>query len=95
MTDEKLEFANMLKNKIEKLDREIYLLMDLYPPIRTSENFLKGRRGWIQKIRDKKLIHKKRGKEIEIELSNEDGRALVDIRAAERNALKQILNEIE
>ena len=54
MTDEKLEFANILKNKINRLDSEIDLLMDLCPPIRSQ--WKKGTRGWIQKIRGRILI---------------------------------------
>lgn len=95
MTGEKLEFANMLKKKIDKLDEEIYLLMDLCPPIRSTGKVPKGMRGWLQKIKGRNLIHKKNGSEIEIDLSNEDCRALVDIRTAEREVLKQILNELD
>ncbi len=95
MTNEKLEFANMLKNKIDRLDREIYLLMELCPPIRSTNRFGKWARGWVRKIRGKNLIWNKPGlKEHEIELSNEDVRALTDIRTAEREALKQVLEEL-
>lgn len=95
MTDEKLSFANLLKAKIDKLDNEIYLLMDMYPPVRSAKKRLsKGWRGWPQKIRDKSLICTKGGREIEIELSNEDGRALIDIRTAEKEALQQVLDEL-
>lgn len=91
MSDEKLEFANMIKKKTDKLNEEIYLLMDLCPPIR--KNSEKGR-GWKQKIRVKNLIHRQNDTEIEIELSNEDIRALVDIRTAEREALRQVFDEL-
>lgn len=94
MTSEKLIFANMLKEKINKLDREINLLLELTPPIRDKMN-RKGVRGWIQKIRERSIVYKRPSlKEIEIEMSNEDCRALIDIRAAERNALKQVLDEL-
>lgn len=94
MSDEKLKFANMIKKKIDKLNEEIYLLMDLCPPIRKIKKVAKGERGWKQKIRVKNLIHRKKDTEIEIELSNEDIRALVDIRTAEREALRQVLDEL-
>lgn len=95
MTDEKLEFANILKKKINQLDSEIGLLMDLFPPVRSAGGMSKGTRGWIQKIRGRILIWKKPSlAEREIELSNEDIRALIDIRTAELEALKQVLNEL-
>ena len=96
MTGEKLEFANMLKKKIDRLNKEIYMLMELCPPVRSTNRLAKGLRGWMQKIRGGFLIHKKPGlKEQEIELSNEDIRALVDIRTAEKEALGQVLEELE
>ena len=95
MTDEKIKFACMLKEKIDKLDKEIYALMDIFPPIRSSKGLRKSARGWTQKIRGKSLISKKQGNECEIELSNEDIRALVDIRTAEQETLKQVLDELE
>lgn len=95
MTDEKIKFACMLKEKINKLDKEIYALMDIFPPVRNSKGLRKSTRGWTQKIRGKSLISKKQGNECEIELSNEDIRALVDIRTAEQEALKQVLDELE
>jgi hypothetical protein len=85
----------MLKEKIDKLDKEINLLMDIYPPIRSSGSLRKGTRGWRQKIREKGLVFKKVWDEYEIELSNEDIRTLIDIRTAETEALKQVLNELE
>ena len=96
MTGEKLEFANMLKKKIDRLDKEIYMLMELCPPVRSTNRLANGLRGWMQKIRGRFLIHKKPGLiEQEIELSNEDIRALVDIRTAEKEALQQVLEELE
>lgn len=96
MTSEKLEFANILKKKIDHLDAEIHLLMDLCPPVRSSNRLLDGKRGWVQKIRNGKLIHKKPGlAEREIELSNEDIRSLVDIRVSEKEALNQVLEELD
>lgn len=96
MTDEKLEFANILKKKIDRLDDEIDMLMDLCPPVRSAGRMSKGARGWIQKIRCRSLIWKKPSlKEREIELSNEDIRALMDIRTAEMEALKHVLTELE
>ncbi|WP_300772307.1 hypothetical protein [uncultured Acetatifactor sp.] len=96
MTNEKIEFANLLKRKINHLDGEIQLLMDLFPPVRSANRLGAGKRGWLQKIRSGKLIHKKLGLvEREIELSNEDIRALTDIRTAEREALQQVLEELE
>ncbi|MCI8801076.1 MAG: hypothetical protein HFH88_14885 [Lachnospiraceae bacterium] len=96
MTSEKLEFANMLKKKIDHLDAEIHLLMDLCPPVRSSSRLLDGKRGWAQKIRNGKLIHKRPWLvEREIELSNEDIRSLVDIRTAEKEALNQVLEELK
>lgn len=95
MTEEKIELANSIKRKIDKLDYEINILMELLPPIRHTNSLIKGKRGWIQKIRSKNLIQKRPGlEEREIELSNEDIRALTDIRAAERAALHQVLNEL-
>ena len=96
MTDEKLEFANMLKKKIDRLDGEIYLLMDICPPVRSSNRLRKGMRGLMQEIRGGRLIRKRPGLvDREIELSNEDIRALTDIRTAEREALQQVLAELE
>ena len=96
MTNEKIEVANLLKRKINHLDGEIQLLMDLFPPVRSANRLGAGKRGWLQKIRSGKLIHKKLGLvEREIELSNEDIRALTDIRTAEREALQQVLEELE
>lgn len=92
MTEEKLEFANTLKKKIDRLDKEIHMLMDLCPPIRSANGLEKWARGWVQKIRGRSLVWKKPWlEEREIELSNEDIRALTDIRTAEREALKQVL----
>ena len=86
----------LLKRKINHLDGEIQLLMDLFPPVRSANRLGAGKRGWLQKIRSGKLIHKKLGfVEREIELSNEDIRALTDIRTAEREALQQVLEELE
>ena len=96
MTNEKIEFANLLKMKTDHLDGEIRLLMDLCPPVRSANRFCGGKRGWLQKIRNGKLINKKPGLvEREIELSNEDIRALVDIRTAEKEALQQVFEELE
>ena len=96
MTSEKLEFANMLKKKIDHLDAEIHLLMALCPPVRSSSRLWDEKRGWVQKIRNVKLIHKKPGfTEREIELSNEDIRSLVDIRTAEKEALNQVLEDLK
>lgn len=95
MTNEKLEFANMLKRKIDRLDKEIHMLMEMCPPVRSANGLVKGLRGWTQKIRGGNLIWKKPWlEEREIELSNEDIRALTDIRTAEREALKQVLEEL-
>lgn len=96
MTNEKIEFANMLKKKIDHLDAEIHLLMDLCPPVRSSNRLLNEKRGWLQKIRNGKLIHKRPWlAEREIELSNEDIRSLVDLRTAEKEALNQVLEELK
>lgn len=96
MTNEKIEFANLLKKKIDHLDGEIRLLMDLCPPVRSSNRFGEGKRGWLQKIRNGKLIHKRPWLvEREIELSNEDIRSLVDLRTAEKEALNQILMDLK
>nr|WP_296484701.1 hypothetical protein [uncultured Acetatifactor sp.] len=96
MTNEKLEYANLLKKKIDHLDGEVRLLMDLCPPVRSANRLGAGKRGWLQKIRNGKLIHTKPWLvEREIELSNEDIRALLDIRMAEKEALQQALEELE
>lgn len=95
MTEEKLEFANMLQRKIDKLDREIYDLMGIMPAIRsTFPECNRSRRGYFKSIVDRKLKVKE-GLRIEVELSNEDIRALVDIRTSEQEALKQVLRELE
>ena len=79
MTNEKLEYANLLKKKIDHLDGEVRLLMDLCPPVRSANRLGAGKRGWLQKIRSGKLIHKKLGLvEREIELSNEDIKNLIE-----------------
>lgn len=94
MTDEKLAFANDLKNRINKLDEEIYDIMGIEPPVRSSNRFFcKSGRGNIRKIVNGKLKPRD-DLNIEIELSNEDCRALVDIRTAEREALQQVLESL-
>jgi len=93
MTDEKLEIATDIKRRIDKLDEEIYLIMEIMPSIRN--NFAsRNKRGVLRKVRNKNLVIPKCGYEEEIELSNEDCRALVDIRTAEREALQQVLSNI-
>ena len=95
MTDEKLEFANILKRKIDKLDKEIHDLMEICPAIRSAfHESNKMRRVIFKDIIDRKL-RVKDGLRIEVELSNEDIRALIDIRTSEMEALKQVLREIE
>lgn len=92
MTDEKLEFANDLKARINKLDDEIYEIMGVEPPVRSAGRFFgKKARGNVRKIVNGCLIPRE-GLNIKIELSNEDCRALVDIRTAEREALQQVLD---
>lgn len=94
MTDEKLEFANDLKRRIDKLDNEIYEIMGIEPPIRSASKFFnKTARGNTRKIVSG-CLKPKEGLNIEIELSNEDCRALIDIRTAEREALQQVLNNL-
>lgn len=92
MTEEKLEVANIIKDKIDKLDKEIDDLMDIMPPVR-REFVKKNRRGPFRKIKRTGITLKDEG--IEIELSNEDVRALVDIRTSEQEALRQVLEEIK
>lgn len=93
MTDEQLEIATDIKKKIDKLDEEIYAIMDIEPSVRSNFKTLK-RRGIILKLRSKSLVIPKTGYEREIELSNEDCRALIDIRTAEQEALRQVLANI-
>lgn len=94
MTNEKLEFANDLKKRIDRLDKEIYEILGIEPPIRSAKGFLRNMaRGNIREIKNGRLIPR-RGLNIEIELSNEDCRALIDIRTAEREALKQVLDSL-
>ena len=94
MTEEQLEIATDIKKRMDKLDEEIYLIMGIMPSIRSN---LKGRsiRGVLRKLRIKNLVIPKAGYEEEIELSNEDCRALVDIRTAEKEALQQVLTNIK
>lgn len=91
MTDEQLKIATYLKNRIDKLDEEIYLIMDITPSIRSGSK-CSGLRGIMRKIRHNKLLIPRN--DIEVELSNEDCRALIDIRMAEVEALKQVLANI-
>lgn len=94
MTDEKLEFANDLKSRIAKLDNEIYEIIGVEPPVRSSSRFFsKKARGNIRKIVNG-CLKPREGLNIEIELSNEDCRALIDIRTAEREALQQVLDNL-
>ena len=95
MTDEVLEVANNLKRKIDKLNEEIYLIMDIEPSVRS--NFKSGSfRGKLQKIINKRIVVRPHLNEsCQIELSNEDCRALIDIRTAEKEALEQVLREIQ
>lgn len=92
MTEEKLEVANIIKDKIDKLDKEIDDLMGIMPPVR-REFARKNIRGPFKKIKRTGVILK--DEDIEIELSNEDVRALVDIRTSEQEALRQVLEEIK
>lgn len=95
MTDEQLTIANDINERIENLDREIYLIMDIEPPVRSANKFFsKFARGNGHKLDKRSLIPHNRPTTI-IELSNEDCRALIDIRTAEREALKQVLNNIK
>lgn len=95
MTEEKLEFANELNRRINKLTEEIYLIMDIEPPVRSAQKFFSNKfRGNLQKITSGKLKPRK-NLNIEIELSNEDCRALIDIRTAECEALKQVLKSLD
>lgn len=97
MSDEKLEFANVIKERIDKLDDEIYKIMDICPAVRSAENLPKYRRGIIRAIKGMKLIYRNPtfiSEENEIELSNEDCRVLINIRTAEREALQQVLSSL-
>ncbi|WP_337659209.1 hypothetical protein [Eisenbergiella tayi] len=95
MTDEKIMFAIDLKQRIDKIDREIENIMEIKPPVRTECNFFrKTGRGFIKKIKNGRLITKEL-LDIDIELSSEDCRALIDIRTAEREALQQVLNNLK
>lgn len=93
MTDEQLEIATDIKRKIDKLDKEIHLIMEIEPSVRSNFKTL-TRRGFVQKLRSKSLVIPKVAYEEEIELSNEDCRALIDIRTAEQEALRQVLANI-
>lgn len=93
MTDEQLEIATEIKKQIDKLDNEIYAIMEIEPCVRNNFRNTKIR-GILRKIRKRNLVIPKAGYEEEIELSNEDCRALIDIRTAEREALHQILTNI-
>ena len=93
MTDEQLKIATDIKKKIDKLDEEIYLILGIEPSVRSNFKSL-TKRGLMQKIRTRNLVIPKVGYEVEIELSNEDCRALIDIRTAEQEALKQVLANI-
>lgn len=94
MTDEQLKIATYLKGKIDKLDDEIYLIMNITPSIRSGSKCT-GARGIIRKIRSSKLLIPQRPYgDVELELSNEDCRTLIDIRTAEVEALKQVLANI-
>lgn len=93
MTDEQLAIATDIKRRIDKLDEEIYLIMDIMPSIRSNYKSLNSR-GIFRKIKGKRIAIPKAGFEKEVELSNEDCRALLDIRTAEREALQQVLKNI-
>lgn len=93
MTDEKLEIATDIKKRIDKLDNEIYLIMDIVPAVRSNLSNNKIR-GVMRKIKNRYLMIPKPCEEIALELSNEDCRALIDIRTAEREVLQQILKNI-
>lgn len=93
MTDEQLEIASDLKKRIDKLDKEIHDIMDLMPPVR--ENFrMSSDRGILRKIFKGKIINNGYAVTREIDLSNEDCRALIDLRTSEQQALKQVLKNI-
>ena len=51
MTEEKLEVANIIKDKIDKLDKEIDDLMGIMPPVR-REFVKKNRRGPFRKNKE-------------------------------------------
>lgn len=95
MTEEKLQFANILKRKIDKLDEEVHDLAKIMPPIRNaSPEFDKSRRGYFKRIINRKLRIRECSI-IEVELSNEDIMALIEMRHSEMEALKQVLRELE
>lgn len=91
MTDEQLKIATQIKSQIDKLDEEIYTIMDIAPSVRSGSKCA-GVRGVLRRLKGKKILMP-RGKELE--LSNEDCRALIDIRTAEVEALKQVLVSIK
>ena len=95
MTEERLEFASIIKSKVDKLDEEINALIDITPDVRSSELFRsKQKRGTLCSIIKNRLKHKNYNSEHEIELSNEDCKALIGIRIAEIQALKSVINEL-
>lgn len=95
MTEERLEFASIIKSRVDKLDEEINALVDITPEIRSSELFsCKRKRGTLCSIIRNRLKNKNYNSEYEIELSNEDCRALIAIRLAEIEALKSVIKEL-
>lgn len=99
MQNETLERANRIKKRIDQLDSEITKLFDFMPPTRdTIKEKRPGRFGWIMDIGKRKNNSKeetvmKIGYR-EIEITNDDIRAMMDLRTREIKELKQELEEL-
>lgn len=101
MQEETLEKANQIKKRMSQLDDEINKLFEFMPPTRECiREKRQGRVGWLMDIgvRMKKNIPKeemimKMGYR-EFEITNDDIRAMIDLRTKELKELKQELEEL-
>ncbi|WP_104804880.1 hypothetical protein [Blautia marasmi] len=83
MKDKDFQRAQELKREIERLDSEIYLLYDFMPP--TNRNWVTK---LLYKVKRLIMINSFYAVTREIELTNDDVRALQDLRIAKQDQLK-------
>lgn len=99
MQEETLKKANQIQERISQLDSEINKLFDFMPP---TKDIIKEKRpsrfGWlidigIRKVKTNGQIIMKMGYR-EFEITNDDIRAMMDLRIKELKELKQELEEL-
>lgn len=101
MQEETLKKANEIKKRIEQLDKEIERLFDFMPPTRDAiKEKRPDRFGWILEIGRRKKKSNPREETImkmgyrEIEITNDDIRAMMNLRLNELKELRQEMEEL-